>query len=246
MISPHAGAGSPPQIPSYLHHHSRPHSKANLVLVHGYWGQGNIFLPLVPLLNDRFDATLIHDPFFGKSDGPTTITEWADYYLRDIGGSIRHDLPVILGGYSLGGLIAFEMASRWRNAFGSNPGSLLLLDAGSYPSTAKFLSQETLTEGEVERGLDVFGHDQQTLVRQHFARIRPLSLHPVDQHVYEGDCLYLVTLETTSADWWADHCPKRQMRLLHCGHFDVFHHSMVGTVAQLKYMSTIVRLSKGM
>lgn len=221
--------------PSYLHHHSRLGSRATIVLIHGFWGQGNIFLPLIPLLDDCFDVILVHDPFFGKPECPATITEWAKFYLTDISKIIHKHHPVILGGYSFGGLIAFEMASEWRNMFGNDPASILLLDAGSYPSLAEFFSQENMTEETIHRGLAIFGNDQRSLVSQHFKKLRSLSIHQIERQSYDGDCLYLPTpdaCKTTTADWWKTHCPRLNMHIVNCGHHDMLGYSMVETVAQ--------------
>lgn len=49
--------------------HSRgSKSRATLVLVHGFWGQGRIFAGLVPLLDEHLDIIILHDPFFGRAE----------------------------------------------------------------------------------------------------------------------------------------------------------------------------------
>lgn len=214
------------------HHHAQVEKKATIVLVHGIWGQGNIFLCLIPLLDLYFDVILVHDPFFGGSDGPATITDWAKSYVDDIKGAVNRDLPVILGGYSLGGLIAFEMASIWRETFGNGPASVLLLDAGSYITIAKSFSQHHLSDETLNHALSIFGEDQELLVRQHFAKLQSVSFQHVEQHIHYGDCLYLHTPQA-KVHWWTTHCPRLTMHVLRCGHHDVLDRVMVHTVAQL-------------
>ncbi|KUL81742.1 hypothetical protein ZTR_11194 [Talaromyces verruculosus] len=224
------------------HHRSHVETKGTIVLVHGIWGQGNIFLSLIPLLDPYFDVILVHDPFFGSPEGPTTISDWAKSYVDDIKGAVNLHLPVILGGYSLGGLIAFEMASIWREMFGSDPASVLLLDAGSYPTIAKSFSQRHLSEETLNHALSIFGDDQELLVRQHFAKLQLLSLQHVEQHIHYGDCLYLHTPQSR-VHWWMTHCPKLTKHVLHCGHHDVLDRVMVHTVAQLmnEHYRTLIR-----
>jgi amino acid adenylation domain-containing protein len=77
-------SNSAQNAPAHLETHSRPNSRLTLVLVHGLWGQGSIFLPLVETLDKALDVLLLHDPFFGKPDCPNTVIEWAEFYLQDV------------------------------------------------------------------------------------------------------------------------------------------------------------------
>lgn len=82
------------------------YSRLTVVLIHGLWGQGSIYTPLVPLLDDSFDVLLLHDPFFGQSEGPETIRQWAELYINHVEKRVSPGHVFIFGGYSLGGLIA--------------------------------------------------------------------------------------------------------------------------------------------
>jgi len=65
----------------------------------------------------------------GKQQPHTRITEMAAHYLKEI-REFQPDGPYLIGGRSLGGMIAFEMASQLKAA-GQEVGLLALLD--SYP-----------------------------------------------------------------------------------------------------------------
>lgn len=218
---------------SYMHIQAREHSKATLVLVHGFWGQGTVFLPLVQLLGEELDVVLIHDPYFGTRNAPGSIGEWAGRYLADLIEVIRTDKPVVLGGFSLGGMIAFQMAGLWQSKFGKCVDSLLLLDAGGYPALTTYFARQEMPTSSLEHALEIFGEKQRELVVEHFEKHRAMSFGNLDEAVFEGDALYLNTPGSSSASWWAVHCPNMQIQTLDCTHYEVLGGSMVGRVAEL-------------
>ncbi|KFA67608.1 hypothetical protein S40285_08499 [Stachybotrys chlorohalonatus IBT 40285] len=212
---------APDQCPWYMQLHSRPEGKATIVLVHGFWGQGNVFLPLVPLLDDAFNVLLVHDPFFGKPSCPASLTEWASVYLRDIKKMLPLNQPVILGGFSLGSMIAFEMASLWSAHFPSSPVSVILLDPGTFSMESLATINQDSAEGELAYALRIFGHDQMDMIHSHFNKFEPLWASLRRPAVYNGDCLYFVTsgnVEAGVSDLWTEICPKAEMHCVNSTH----------------------------
>ncbi|KAM5429090.1 putative NRPS-like protein biosynthetic cluster [Microsporum canis] len=233
IIRTKSTAENPNCTSRYLEPHIRPHSRLTIVLVHGFWGQGSIFSSLVPSLDDAFDVLLIHDPFFDQPHHPETITEWAEIYLNDIEKLIPPHHGLVLGGYSFGGLIAFEMALLWRNRHGNNPTSLILIDAGTYTTTKP--STNTNSD-EVNYALQIFGESQKDLVLNHFNKVAPLLCNVNRSPIYQGACLYLVTPETMAAgalEWWSARCSKLDTHRLSCTHHTVLDDAMVRCVGEL-------------
>jgi amino acid adenylation domain-containing protein len=108
--------------------------RSPLVLVHPVGGHALCYAPLADLLADRpllaFEAT-------GRE---TTVEEMAERYLEELGSR-----PIgVLGGWSMGGLVAFEMARR-RTAAGHPVELVVLFDTvapghqGDPPSAADLL-----------------------------------------------------------------------------------------------------------
>lgn len=99
-----------------------------LFLVHSVAGE----LTWMPRLAEGLDPD---QPLFGfaapglNSDAPffPNLEEMAAAYLRDIRAQQAHG-PYLIGGYSMGGVVAFEMA-RQLEAAGEQTGLLVLIDA---------------------------------------------------------------------------------------------------------------------
>ncbi|UZP34286.1 hypothetical protein NXS19_002102 [Fusarium pseudograminearum] len=142
--------------------YSRPQSKFTIVLIHGLWGQGSVFAPMIPFLDPLFDVLVLDDPFFGQAQGPESIQQWAEIYLDHVQERLgdRSGSTLIFGGYSLGGLIAYEMASLWHSRHDEYPALLLLLDAAMYVSYAG-------NDNELEYGLTLFGEEQKQMGLRH-------------------------------------------------------------------------------
>ncbi|KNG82703.1 hypothetical protein ANOM_009909 [Aspergillus nomiae NRRL 13137] len=205
----------------HFEHHRRLHSRLTVVLIHGLWGQGSIFSPLIPFLDDIFDVLVIHDPYFGRSDGPKTIPRWAELYLNHVEKQISPGHGLIFGGYSLGGLIAYEMASLWRVRHGEYPASLVLLDAATYTNSV----HDNESEKEINYALTLFGENQKQLILDHFNKVAPLAGEPIQPPEYHGECLCLITPESAAAgatEWWTARCP-----VLRVQHIDSTHHALL-------------------
>lgn len=226
------GASAVDRLPAHILDFHRKESRATLVLIHGFWGQGNAFLPLVAQIQDHLDVILVHDPFFWKPEGPSSLAEWASFYLNDLKKVIRQDLPVILGGFSFGGLIAYQMAAMWTSVSCNPLASILLLDAGSHPALSRFLANKNLPQKSLDHALAVFGDEQRPLVCRHFEKYRSLNMCDIENYRYEGDGLYLVTPESSSATWWNTHCPNISMLPVDCSHYGLLESHMAGPVAE--------------
>ncbi|CAG7563307.1 unnamed protein product, partial [Fusarium equiseti] len=200
--------------------YSRPQSKFTIVLIHGLWGQGSVFAPMVPFLDPLFDVLVLDDPFFGQAQGPESIQQWAEIYLDHIQERLgnRSGSTLIFGGYSLGGLIAYEMASLWHSRQEEYPALLLLLDAAMYVSYAG-------NNNELEYGLTLFGHEQKQMVHDHYSKVSPLTKRePSTIKPYPGSCFCLLTPESNdkgAAAWWSKRCPSLQVDSIDCSHHDL-------------------------
>lgn len=51
----------------FLELYSRPPSKFTIVLIHGLWGQGSVFAPMVHFLDPTFDVLVLDGPLFGQA-----------------------------------------------------------------------------------------------------------------------------------------------------------------------------------
>ncbi|KEY64595.1 hypothetical protein S7711_03654 [Stachybotrys chartarum IBT 7711] len=224
------------QCPWYMQLHSRSESKATIVLVHGFWGQGNVFLPLVPLLDDAFNVLLVHDPFFGKPSCPVSLTEWARVYLGDVKKMLPMNHSVILGGFSLGSMLAFEMASLWSEHFTSSPVSIILLDPGTFSMESLATINQDSAEGELAYALRIFGHDQMDMIYNHFNKFEPLWASLRRPAVYDGDCLYFVTsgnVEAGVSDLWTEICPKAEMHCVNSAHNALLDEARIAAISRL-------------
>ena len=105
-------------------------SRPPFFCVHPLWGDVLIYRPLARLLGPD-------QPFYGLravgSDGSEmrsafdTIEEMAAHYIREI-RTVQPHGPYLLGGFSLGGVVAFEMARQLRGA-GHEVGLLVVIDS---------------------------------------------------------------------------------------------------------------------
>jgi thioesterase domain-containing protein len=209
--------------------HSRENSRATLVLVHGFWGQGIIFSGLVPLVDNSIDVLILHDPFFARAEGPRTVQEWASFYLSALKTRIPPDHTVILGGYSLGGLIALKMASMWHELFASDPASLILLDPGTYEPSIVNEMDSSIVDKEMEYAFQLLGRDQKAYVLQHFKKLGPLMRSLTEKPDYHGTGLYIASNEAVSsgvAQWWKTSYPDLHTRKLGNTHHTFFDKSV--------------------
>jgi thioesterase domain-containing protein/acyl carrier protein len=107
----------------------------------------------------------------GQHPPHTRVEDMAAHYLKEM-RELQPEGPYFIGGRSLGGVVAFEMAQQLR-AQGEQIGLLALLD--TYPSGyAKLLRSEATFTGVVKRGL--------RRSRSHLLNLR--SLETADKIVY--------------------------------------------------------------
>ncbi|RGP79565.1 multidrug resistance 3 [Fusarium longipes] len=210
---------------------SRPQSKFIIVLVHGLWGQGSVFTPMIPFLDPLFDVLVLNDPFFGQARGPESIQQWAEIYLDHVQERLgnRPGSTLMFGGYSLGGLIAYEMASLWHSRYDEYQALLLLLDAAMYVSYEG-------NDNELEYGLALFGQEQEQMVHDHYSKISPLTKRePSTFKPYLGSCFCLLTPESDdkgAAAWWSKRCPNLQVDSIDCSHHDLVGKLSIGEVGR--------------
>ncbi|MEO5914668.1 MAG: amino acid adenylation domain-containing protein [Luteolibacter sp.] len=111
-------------------------SKPPLFLVHGWGGDVYGFVGLAHLLApDQPVYGIQAVGLDGKSARHVSVEEMATHYVREI-RSFQPEGPYFLGGYSLGGLIAFEVA-RQLDLIGQKVALLAMADSdpiGSFPS----------------------------------------------------------------------------------------------------------------
>ncbi|CAK4033485.1 enniatin synthase [Lecanosticta acicola] len=212
--------------PSFMEAHSRgSKSRATLVLVHGFWGQGRIFVGLLPVLNEHLDVIILHDPFFGKAEGPRSLDEWADFYLEALRSRLPRDRQVILGGYSFGSFTALKMASLWKEKYGVDLQSLILLD----PAVWEAVNVDELSKGfideKVNYGLRLFGGEQRDFVMKHFEKFGPLMNSPREKPEYGGRGLHIASSEVAQQGvpkWWAANYPRLEQRCIDATHHGLF------------------------
>ncbi len=96
---------------SYITVVGKDRPKTPLVLVHPASGHGWIYLRLLKYIQDR-PLILIGSPAWNDHNLLfDTIEEAAEYYIRGL-KALQFAGPYLLGGYSFGGTVAFEMAAR--------------------------------------------------------------------------------------------------------------------------------------
>lgn len=112
------------------------HSGPNLFCIHPVGGRVLSYQLLAKLLEDNFTVYGIQSPGIQKDVVPFhSIEEMADYYITEI-RTIQPKGPYSLFGWSLGGLVAFEMA-RKLNTIGESVSLLALADTQNPEITPK-------------------------------------------------------------------------------------------------------------
>lgn len=212
--------------PSYMEIHSRgSKSRATVVLIHGFWGQGRIFAGLAPLLDEHLDIIILHDPFFGKAEGPFTLDEWSNFYLKELSARLPQHGNVILGGYSFGAFTALKMASMWKDWFDVDLTSMLLLDPAVWqPVHMEDMTQEFIDE-KVNYGLRLFGEEQRDFVMEHFKKFGPLMASPKGRPNYNGTGLHIASSEVSkmgTTEWYAKNYPNLEQECIDSTHHGLF------------------------
>ncbi|PYH71029.1 nonribosomal peptide synthase [Aspergillus vadensis CBS 113365] len=206
---------------SYLHFHMRQGSMATIVLVHPFLAQCMVFEPLLPLLDGSIDVLLVDDPFMGTANYPETLSQWANHCLTDMKEHIQTDHPVIFGGYSFGGFIAFEMAHKWDQLYGAHSSSVVLLDPGTYEVDNRVWKGESEKESLIMSSLgrsEVSPQDILPLRKCFDGYVRALE-HSKSPPVYEGKCLHVALpdrLQDGVVDWWKAHCTNITLGVVDC------------------------------
>jgi len=78
---------------------------ADVVLLHGWGMNGDVWDGILPVLNNQFRTTIVDLPGHGRS-----IDSLADYSLKNIAGTLAEVLPQesTIVGWSLGGMVATQ------------------------------------------------------------------------------------------------------------------------------------------
>ncbi|WP_030644625.1 MULTISPECIES: non-ribosomal peptide synthetase [Streptomyces] len=117
-------------------HDSRP----PLFLVHPHGGGVSSYMGLARELEGKVTLYGIEAVGYNTDATPLrTVEEIAERYLSEIAGT-GHEGPLLLGGWSFGGVVAFEMARRVERA-GGRVGALVLLDS-PVPGSADLVGDE--------------------------------------------------------------------------------------------------------
>ncbi len=141
-------------------------SKPPFFCVHALGGNVLEYRELARLLGEE-------QPFYGlqsagldgKHTPHTRVEDMAAHYIKEM-RELQPNGPYFIGGRSLGGMVAFEMAQRLR-AQGAEVGLLALLD--TYPSGyAKLLREQTTLRGRCRREV--------SRTKAHLANLGSLSL----------------------------------------------------------------------
>lgn len=209
----------------------KPDSKATIVLIHAFMGQGGVYSDLRALLDECLDIIIIHDPYFARLDGPLTVKGVASLYLDGLKQVLSVDKPVFLCGYSYGGLVALDMAAMWEETFQKPLTSLIQLDPGPYEPLT--VTDEVMKE-EIEYGRHLFGVENERFTMRQLQKLAPLfaSLESVPR--FDGIGLYVPTLEAKdrgAVQWWNERFPKLETKMVVAPHNTMIEKATVGEVA---------------
>ncbi|EHA25438.1 non-ribosomal peptide synthetase [Aspergillus niger ATCC 1015] len=225
----------------YLHFQMRQGSVATIVLVHPFLAQSTVFKPLLPLLDDSFDVLLVDDPFMGTASYPRTLSQWANHYLTDIKEQIQTDYPVLFGGYSFGGLIAFEMAQKWDQLYGAHSSSVVLLDPGTYEINNTVPESESEKDSLIMKSLgrsEISPQDILPLRECFDGYVRALKESECPP-IYEGNCLHVALpdrLQDGVVDWWKKCCPNITLGVVDCDN----HYTLMRDAKSLTVISQLI------
>ena len=127
-------------------------TKPPIVWVHAVGGSALSYLDLCRLLEDRPGHAFQAPGLDGREPPLASIEEMADVYLAELLAA-RPEGPYLLGGWSMGGVVAFEMAGRLLRQ-GREVGAVVLLDSHAPPAQPETLDDlSLLAQFAVELGL---------------------------------------------------------------------------------------------
>ncbi|MEU9246888.1 amino acid adenylation domain-containing protein [Streptomyces sp. NPDC048385] len=117
-----------------------PATRSPLFLVHPHGGGVSSYMGLARELEGSVDLYGVEAVGYNTGAAPLrTVEEIAERYLSEI-AELAPEGPVLLGGWSFGGVVAFEMAVRLERA-GREVGALVLLDS-PVPGSADLVGDE--------------------------------------------------------------------------------------------------------
>ncbi|KAB8263063.1 hypothetical protein BDV32DRAFT_146854 [Aspergillus pseudonomiae] len=226
----------PQRLPAYMELTTRSTSRATMVLIHPFFGQYSVFGHVLPALSKQYDIVQVSDPFFGKPDGPGHLRDWAAHYLEALHVQLKQDRPVVLVGYSFGGVLALEMARLLQITGQGSPFSTILVDACRYNPNEPVFQDEERRKLIVDYAVRLFGSDQIGMIEEHMAKQARIWENSTYPDIYLGRSLYISTplsVEEGNVDWWQNQCPHIEVQHLECLHDEIFEPAMVGRVSAL-------------
>jgi pimeloyl-ACP methyl ester carboxylesterase len=139
--------------------------KTPVFLAHGLGGSVIDFFQLVRCIeSDHPIYGLQTKGIDGLDEPPERIEDMADFYLHAL-KEVQPCGPYILIGYSLGGLVALEMAQRL-TANGEKIALLCMIDAYPYMRYLPLRQKIRLAVRQAGRGLHIFGNSSEDLIYQ--------------------------------------------------------------------------------
>ncbi|RAH82036.1 putative nonribosomal peptide synthase [Aspergillus japonicus CBS 114.51] len=229
------GDKQPPQrLPAYMQLTTRSTSRATMVLIHPFFGQSSVFDHVVPALSHQYDIVQVSDPFFGKPEGPASLRDWAAHYLEALQVQLKPGRPVVLVGYSFGGLLALEMARLLEATGQGSPLSTVIVDTRCYDPHQPFFADEKERSTAADDAVRLFGPGQTRMIEEHFDKHARIWANSACPDTYLGRSLYLATPDAVQSgvvDWWRCQCPHIEVQQVECSHGEIFGPAMTGRVS---------------
>ncbi|KAE8378091.1 hypothetical protein BDV26DRAFT_292570 [Aspergillus bertholletiae] len=226
----------PQNLPAYMQLTTRSSSRATMVLIHPFFGQSSVFGHVVPALSQQYDIVQVSDPFFGKPHGPASLRAWAAHYLEALRAHLKQDRPMVLVGYSFGGLLALEMAQLLETTGQGSPFSIVIVDTRCYNPEQPFFKDDEERQTAADDAVRLFGSGQTKMIEEHFIKHTRIWENSACPDNYLGRSLYLATLEALESgivDWWRNQCPHIEVQQVECLHGEIFEPAMTGRVSAL-------------
>ncbi|KIO77842.1 hypothetical protein TH53_06805 [Pedobacter lusitanus] len=206
-----------------------------LVLIHPVEGTSIAYGQLPALLPGQ-KIIVIDDPRFHKTDGFSSLREMAALYTEWI-RLHTDDGPVILGGWSFGGLIALEIA-RLMSDHGRVPDGVLLIDSYNFSKRIAFLGEQT-TGKSIDSVPDKIDEKLKAELNREIKRNRLLALSAPEM-TYKGKVTLLkaedrpeeLDLDLGMNNGWTNaHLPSLQVKYVPGNHHELFSKSYIPALA---------------